>query len=90
MKYLKLHNGRRAKVDEDFTKLTDAERAEFIELLRDSFDPELYEEDDLPMLRANKKKFEEEQQREEGSPALESSSEEWEPDGWSSDYSHSE
>ena len=61
-----------------------------MELIRDPFDPELYTEDDLPMLRANSKKFEEEQQREEKSPAPESSSEKWEPDGWSSDYSHSE
>jgi hypothetical protein len=45
-----------------FTKLTDAEQAEFMELIKDSFDPELYTEDDLPMLRASKKKFEDEQQ----------------------------
>jgi|ERR1035438_1381523 hypothetical protein len=41
-----------------FTKLTDAEQAELMELIRDSLDPELYTEDDLPMLRANSKKFE--------------------------------
>jgi hypothetical protein len=49
-----------------FTKLPDADQAEFMELTKDSFAPELYAEDDLPMLRANKKKFEEEQRREEG------------------------
>jgi len=71
-----------------FTKLTDAERAEFIELLRDSFDPKLYDEDDLPMLRANKEKWEEEQRREEAFQTDESSSEETEADDWSSEFSH--
>ena len=32
-----------------FTKLTEAEQAEFMELIKDSFDPELYSEDDLSM-----------------------------------------
>jgi hypothetical protein len=48
-----------------FTKLTDAEQAEFMELIKDSFDPELYDEDDLPMLRARKKEWDEEQRLEE-------------------------
>jgi hypothetical protein len=74
-----------------FTKLTDAERAEFMELLRDLFDPELYDEDDLPALRENKRRFEEGEKREdEEPPAVEDPEEEWEPDGWSSDHSHSE
>lgn len=47
-----------------FTKLTEAEQSEFMELIKDSFDPELYSEDDLPMLRASKKKWEEEQRQE--------------------------
>ena len=71
-----------------FIKLTDAEQAEFMELIKDSFDPELYTEDDLPALRANKKKFEEEQQQEEASQADEPSVEELETwDCWS-DLSH--
>ncbi|MGB6247857.1 MAG: hypothetical protein WBF54_02020 [Terriglobales bacterium] len=48
-----------------FTKLTDAEQAEFMELIKDSFDPDLYDEDDLPMLRARKKEWDEEQRLEE-------------------------
>jgi hypothetical protein len=58
-----------------FTKLTDAEQAEFMELIKDSFDPELYTEDDLPMLRASKKRWEEEQRREETTPAPDECSE---------------
>jgi hypothetical protein len=54
------------RLSEKFTKLTDAEQAEFMELTKDSFDPGLYTEDDLPMLRANKREFEEEQRQEEG------------------------
>jgi len=52
-----------------FTKLTEAEQAEFMELIKDSFDPELLTEDDLPWLRASKKRWEEEQRREEETPA---------------------
>jgi len=48
--------------------LTEAEQAEFLELVKDSFDPELYTEDDLPMLRASRKRWEEEQRREEETP----------------------
>jgi len=48
-----------------FTKLTEAEQAEFLELIKDSFDPELYSEDDLPMLRAREKQWEEEQRLQE-------------------------
>ena len=64
-----------------FKKLTDAERAEFMEPIRDSFDPELYDEDDLPALRENKKRFEETQGQEE-TPAMEDPEEEWEPYEW--------
>jgi hypothetical protein len=71
-----------------FTKLTEAEQAEFMELIKDPFDPELYSEDDLPMLRASKKRWEEEQRRENASPADESPSEELEPADWSSETSH--
>ena len=72
-----------------FKKLTDAERAEFMELIKDSFDPELYSEDDLPMLRALKKKWEEEEKRRENASQVdESSSEELEPDEWSPESSH--
>lgn len=75
--------------DMRFTKFTEAEQAEFMELIKDSFDPELYSEDDLPMLRALKKKWEEEEKRrEDGSQADETSSEELEPDDWSSESSH--
>jgi len=47
-------------------KLTDLEREEFIALAQETFDPELWTEDDLPLLRASRKKFEEEQARERG------------------------
>jgi len=47
-------------------KLTDQEREEFIALAQDTFDPELWTEDDLPLLRASKKEFEEAQRREGG------------------------
>ncbi len=46
-----------------FTKLTETEQAEFMELIKDSFDPDLYSEDDLPSLRASKKRWEEEEKR---------------------------
>jgi hypothetical protein len=52
-----------------FTKLTEAEQAEFLELAKDCFDPELLTEDDLPWLRASKKRWEEEQRRGEETPA---------------------
>lgn len=52
-----------------FMKLTEAEQAEFMELIKDSFDPELFTEDDLPMLRASRKRWEEEQRREKEAPA---------------------
>lgn len=51
-----------------FTKLTEAEQAEFTELISDSFDPDLYLEDDLPMLRASRKKLEETHRREKAAP----------------------
>jgi hypothetical protein len=54
-----------------FTKLTEAEQAEFTELAKDCFDPDLLTEDDLPLLRASRKKWEEEQRRGEGTPAVE-------------------
>jgi hypothetical protein len=33
-------------------ELTDAERAELAELVKDTYDPELWLDEDLPMLRA--------------------------------------
>ncbi len=65
-----------------FTKLTDVEQAEFMELIKDSLDPELYDEDDLPALRENKKRFEETQGQEDETPAMEDPEEEWEPYEW--------
>jgi hypothetical protein len=56
-----------------FTKLTEAEQAEFLELTKDCLDPELYSEEHLPMLRALKKKWEE-HPVEEPPEALDSSS----------------
>jgi hypothetical protein len=66
-----------------FTKLTEAEQAEFLELTKDCIDPEVLTEDDLPWLRALRKKWEE-QRPEEPAQAHGASSEE-EPDtcdGW--------
>ena len=66
-----------------FTKLTEAEQAEFIELIKDAFDHELYTEDDLPQLRANRKKWEDDRQRDEQSYSDEPPGEELETcDGW--------
>jgi hypothetical protein len=45
-------------------KLTDAERQEFVELVQDTYDPELFTEEDYPMLRAAKEKYQKEQQEE--------------------------
>lgn len=42
-------------------ELTDSERAEFIALTKDSFDPELWSESDLPFLRAARAECEREQ-----------------------------
>ena len=42
-------------------KLTDLEREEFIALAGNTFDPELWTEDELPLLRAARKEFEKEQ-----------------------------
>jgi hypothetical protein len=48
--------------------LTDAERAEFIRLTKDSYDPELWLEDDLPfLLRVEKEREEAERQAQEAS-----------------------
>jgi hypothetical protein len=44
--------------------LTDLEREEFLALANATYDPELWSEDELPILRAAKKAFEEEQARE--------------------------
>ncbi len=63
-----------------FTKLTDAEQAEFMELIKDSFDPELYTEDDLPSLRASRKRWEEEQRQGQETPASDECSEELDED----------
>jgi hypothetical protein len=46
--------------------LTDSERAEFIALTQDSYDPDLWDESDLPFLRKAKQQIEEEQPREDG------------------------
>lgn len=51
-----------------FMRLTEAEQAEFLELTKDCIDPELYSEDDLPSLRASRKRWEEEQRREKEAP----------------------
>ena len=66
----------------EFTKLTEAEQAEFIELTKDSLDPDLWIEDDLPFLRASKKRLEETQGQEDETPAMEDPEEEREPDEW--------
>lgn len=58
-----------------FTKLNEAEQAEFLELAKDCFDPELLTEDDLPWLRASHKRWEEEQGRGEKVPAPDECSE---------------
>jgi hypothetical protein len=58
-----------------FTKLTEAEQAEFLELAKDCFDPELLTEDDLPSLRASKKRWEEEQRHGQETPASDECSE---------------
>jgi hypothetical protein len=44
-------------------KLTDSEREEFIALTANTYDPELFTEDDLPLLRGAKRQWEEEQAR---------------------------
>jgi hypothetical protein len=63
-----------------FTKLTEAEQAEFLELTKDCFDPELHTEDDLPWLRANRKRWEEEQRQGQETTASDESSEELDED----------
>ena len=45
-------------------KLTDSERAEFIALTQNTYDPELFTEEDLPPLREAKRQWEEKQARE--------------------------
>ena len=62
-----------------FTKLTEAEQAEFLELIEDSFDPELYTEDDLPMLRASRKRCEEQQRQGEATPVPDELDDDLEP-----------
>jgi len=71
-------------------KLTDLEREEFIALAQETFDPELWTEDELPVLRAARKKSEEGQARETASPAPESSYEQQEPEERSFRYLCSE
>jgi hypothetical protein len=44
-------------------KLTDAERAEYLALTQNTYDPELFSEEDLPALREAKRQWEEEQAR---------------------------
>jgi hypothetical protein len=43
--------------------LTDSEREEFITLTANTYDPELFTEEDLPALRESKRQWEEEQAR---------------------------
>jgi hypothetical protein len=45
-------------------KLTESERQEFIALAEDTYDPGLWTEEDYPVLRAAKEKYEREQQEE--------------------------
>ena len=47
-------------------ELTDSEREEFNRLAADTFDPEIWDEDDLPLLRSIKGEYEKEQARESG------------------------
>ncbi len=65
-----------------FTKLSEAEIAEFVELVRDKIDPELYTEDDLPALRAGKQACERGEMLQETAPAPEHYPEIWEPCDW--------
>lgn len=67
-------------------KLTDQEREEFVALAQETFDPELWTEDELPLLRAARKKFEEEQAREKASPAPDSFDEQGEPEDHASGH----
>jgi hypothetical protein len=46
--------------------LTDAEKQEFLALTKDSYDPDLWDESDLPCLRAARAEHEREQERERG------------------------
>jgi hypothetical protein len=45
-------------------KLTDSEMQEFTELANATFDPDLFSEDDYPILKAARDEFEKEQARE--------------------------
>jgi hypothetical protein len=47
-------------------ELTDAEREEFNRLTADTFDPDIWDENDLPLLRAIKREEEKEQAQESG------------------------
>jgi hypothetical protein len=47
-------------------ELTDSERAEFLDLIEDSYDPELWLENDLPFLRKAKAEYEKRQAWERG------------------------
>jgi len=53
--------------------LTDAERAEFIRLINNTYDPEIWDEDDLPLLQQAEKEFLEAQRRERESSAAQAS-----------------
>jgi hypothetical protein len=61
-------------------RLTVLEREEFMALAQDTFDPELWTEDELPLLRAARKEFEEGRPREKASPAPEIFDEQREPE----------
>jgi hypothetical protein len=47
-------------------ELTDLERAEFIALAADTFDPGLWSEDEYPILKAAREEYEREQAKERG------------------------
>ena len=47
-------------------ELTDAERAEFTALANDTFDPEIWDEADYPILKAARENYEKEKAQESG------------------------
>lgn len=60
--------------------MTEAEQAEFLEPTKDCFDPDFYSEDDLPMLRVSRTRWEEEQGQGQETPASDECSEELDED----------
>jgi hypothetical protein len=47
-------------------ELTEEERAEFIAMANDTFDPEIWDEDDYPILKAARENYEKEKAPESG------------------------